>query len=162
LHRTGRYSVCSSCAIAIAALVSFFFYTSRVSSESRPVGIHVETNPDKPLRLRVTLQSFAKTRVTISRDSLPWGREDSMILVAVTPEGYQLDRLPFIDDPTVQEVSLEPGTRVNGEINLANKFKGLDTAVKKSDVHLFWAYKGPEELHIAAWSGGWILIPKQK
>jgi hypothetical protein len=29
-------------------------------------------------------------------------------------------------------------------------------------VHLFWAYKSPEALHIPRWSGGWVLIPRKE
>jgi len=51
---------------------------------------------------------------------------------------------------------------VSGDINLADYFRDLEGVVKKSDVQLFWAYMAPDELHIAHWSGGWILIPQQK
>jgi hypothetical protein len=42
------------------------------------------------------------------------------------------------------------------------RFKGLDAALKKSEVHLFWAYEAPKQLNIPHWSGGWVLIPKQQ
>lgn len=163
MQKIKRYSLVSrSGAIALATLVLSLVCAPCGGTKAQPVGIRVEANPNKPLWLRVTVRSFATTRVTIYRESLPWGREGSIILAAVTPGGHHLNRFQFIDDPTMQEVSLDPGASLDGEINLADKFDGLDEAVKKSDVHIFWAYNAPEELHIARWSGGWLLIPQQK
>jgi hypothetical protein len=110
----------------------------------------------------MSLQSFAETTITLYKDDLPWGRRDRIILVAVTPERTQLEESLYIDDPTFEKVLLKPRAKVNGEINLTHIFKGLDRAVKESEVHVFWAYKAPEQLNIGSWSGGWVLIPRQK
>jgi hypothetical protein len=85
-----------------------------------------------------------------------------MILVAVTPgKDYIVRNFP-IDDPSYEKVSVEPNESLSGDVSLEKAFTGLETALKKSEIHLFWAYQTPDELHIARWAGGWILVPQQK
>jgi hypothetical protein len=67
-----------------------------------------------------------------------------------------------VDDPMLDEISVEPNTPLSGDIDLERLFPDIRRVSKVSDVQLFWAYEGPEALHISHWSGGWILIPKQK
>lgn len=85
-----------------------------------------------------------------------------MILVAVKPDKNCLTRSIPIDDPTPERVSIAPNESLSGEVSLEKAFTGLNKALKKSEINLFWAYQPPEELHIGRWSGGWILIPQQK
>jgi hypothetical protein len=85
-----------------------------------------------------------------------------MILVAVRPNGEQLEQNAVAGDPSPEEISLNPRETVSGDIDLIEVFKGLAAANKKSDIHLFWAYNAPEGLGIKRWSGGWIFIPQQK
>ncbi len=86
-----------------------------------------------------------------------------MLLVPVNDDGACIDNKYYVEEyPNYEKVSIDPNGSVSGEIDLRRVIPELDQAVKKSDVHLFWAYKAPEELHIAHWSGGWILIPRQK
>ena len=124
--------------------------------------MQVELSSQKPLWLRVTLRSRAESPVTLNKERLPWGNRYSMILVAVTPGGQCLQQFFPIDDPGWEKISLNPGASASGEIDLADFFRDLGGAVKKSDIHLFWAYEAPAELHIARRSGGWILVPQQK
>ena len=84
-----------------------------------------------------------------------------MKLVAVTPRENYLKIAYPIDDPSPETVSFEPNEQQSGDINLQMKLIGLDEALKKSEVHLFWFYESPKELNIPHWSGGWVLIPKQ-
>ena len=130
-------------------------------SETINSDIQVELSNQKPLSLRVTLRSRAETSVTFRKYRLPWENRYSMILVAVTPHGECLDRNLPIDDPSPERVTLEPNESLSGEINLQKHFGGLSNALKKSEIHLYWAYEAPKELNIARWSGGWILIPQQ-
>ena len=85
-----------------------------------------------------------------------------MKLVAMTPREDYLGRFYPIDDPSPEEVSFEPNEQQSGDVNIQMKIVGLDAAVKKSDILLFWAYEAPKELNIQHWSGGWILIPQQR
>jgi len=85
-----------------------------------------------------------------------------MILVAVAPDGSQIHRNIPIDDPPPERISVGPNESLSGDVSLEKAFTSLDAALKKSDIHLFWAYKCPKELNIGQWAGGWILIPQQK
>jgi hypothetical protein len=85
-----------------------------------------------------------------------------MMLIAVTPDERFIQRVFPIDDPSPEQVTLGPNEAQSGEVNLQTRFKGLEAALGKSDVHLFWAYEAPKELNISRWSGGWVLIPQQK
>jgi len=86
-----------------------------------------------------------------------------MIFVPVNSDGQCIaERLLPVDDPGFQKVSLNPNESISGDMDLRRFVPELEKALKKSDVHLFWAYKPPEELRIGRWSGGWVLIPKQK
>jgi hypothetical protein len=131
-------------------------------SETISPDVEVKLGNQNPLSLRVTLRSRAETRVTFRKYRLPWGNRYSTILVAVTPHGDCLDRNFQIDDPSPERVTFESNESLSGEINLREHFKGLDNALKKSEIHLYWAYEAPKELNIAQWSGGWILIPQRK
>ena len=144
-----------------ATFLLLLFFAAPGGGQTVPAGIQVEMNPQKPLWLRVTLESLAGTRVSLYKSRLPWGSRYSMVLAAVTPSGQYLDKELIIDDPSPEKVSLDPKGSLTGDINLQKAFRGLDGALRKSDVLLFWAYEGPEELHIAHWSGGWILIPQR-
>jgi hypothetical protein len=130
-------------------------------TQSQPEGIRVELD-QVHLALHVTVSSQASSVVMIGKWQLPWGNANSMILVAVTDNKGYVDRNLLIDDPTTEQVSMKPNESMSGDVSLQEAFAGLDSALKKSDVHLFWAYQSPKELHIPRWSGGWILIPQKK
>jgi hypothetical protein len=144
----------------LIALVLLWLISPSVGGEPIPPGIHVELSTNKPLWLHITLQPGTDSRLTVYASDLPWGNKYSMILIAVLPSGQSLKKELTIDDPSPRQVSLDPKVPVSGDINLADVFGSLKDAIKASDVHLFWAYEAPEDLHIARHSGGWILIPQ--
>jgi hypothetical protein len=146
----------------LALLILVGSYASRTGSETMPPGVRVELIPRKPLWVRVTVRSGTDRAVTFPRYKLPWGNRRSTIFMAVTPEGAPLEVSMPVDDPMFDEISLDPGATLTGEIDLNYFFSNLSRATKRSEVNLFWAYQSPEELHIAHWSGGWILLPQQK
>lgn len=124
--------------------------------------VTVELSKEKPLWLHVTVRCRAKTRVTFYKYQLPWGNYNSMEFVAVTPNEHFIERIWPIDDPSPEKISMEPNETRSGDTNLQMKFIGLDSAIKKSPVRLFWAYNTPKELNISEWPGGLIFIPQQK
>ena len=85
-----------------------------------------------------------------------------MVFVAVRPDGRSMDTALPVDDPTGDKISLAPGASLTGEINLEWVIRDLRRATRESDVLLFWAYEAPEELCIAHWSGGFVVIPRKK
>lgn len=148
-----------SLTIAIMFLASFS--TVGVTQNTQKPPIEVELNVQKPLHLLVTLRSGAATTATLYRSDLPWGNRYSIVFSAVRPNGEPVDLSLPIDDPGFAKVSVKPHETLTGEIDLRYVIRDLN-ATKKSDVLLFWAYKSPDELHIPRWSGGLVLIPKQK
>jgi hypothetical protein len=151
----------NKCLVTLAAILVFSVSTG--GSETLPSGIQVELDSHEPLLLHVTLWSHAGNRLTLAKWRLPWGNRNSILFVPVNHVGECIDNKYFAEEyPNYEKVSIDPNGSITGEINLQRVVPGLDKAVKKSNVHLFWAYEAPEELHIARWSGGWILIPQQK
>ena len=146
----------------IVAVIFLIFSVVSGGSEVLPSDVQVELDSQKPLSLRVTVRSHSETRVTFPMYRLPWGNRNSMILVAVTPGKDYIKRNLPVDDPSYERVSLEPNESLSGDVSLDKAFTGLAAALRKSDIHLFWAYEAPKELGIARWCGGWILIPQQK
>ena len=69
--------------------------------------IQVELNRQKPLHLAVTLRSGSATTVTLYRSDLPWGIRDSMIFVAVKPNGEPVDLALIAGDPGLTQVCRE-------------------------------------------------------
>jgi hypothetical protein len=124
--------------------------------------VKVELSKEKPLWLHVTVRCRAKARATFYKYQLPWGNYNSMEFVAVTPDEHYLERGWPVDDPSPEKTSMEPNETRSGDFNLQMKFIGLDAALKKSSVRLFWAYRAPKELNISDWPGGLIFIPQQK
>ena len=150
------------CRMVTAALALSILSSFAVAGERTYARIHVGMDSKQPLSLRVQVRSAAATRITFDKWLLPWGNVHSMILIAVLPNGLELEELQPIDDPTSETISLATNESVSGVIPLARLFKGLEEALKKSDVHLFWAYRAPTELNISRYSGGWILIPRHR
>jgi hypothetical protein len=123
--------------------------------------IQVELGRQTPLHLRVTLRSGATTTATLYRSELPWGWRYGMVFSAVRPNGEPIDLGLPIDDPAAVKVSVKPREMLTGDIDLRYVIQDMN-AMKKSDVLLFWAYKSPDALHIPRWSGGLVVIPRQK
>ncbi|SRR6266478_9726758 len=151
----------SKCLFATA--IFCFFSASSDGNEDASPDVKVELSSQKPLWLHVTVRSRAETRVTLYKYLLPWGNLNSMLFVPVNRYGQCVVEKAFpIDDPSPETVLIEPIGALSGDMDLRRFVPGLEKALKKSDIHLFWAYKAPEELNIPRWSGGWILIPQQK
>lgn len=131
-------------------------------SETDRNAIQVQLSDKNPPSLHVTLRSFSAQRITLTTLYLPWATRYSMVLVPVKPDGQCLAKYYPVEDLPVRQFSLEPHGSLSGDIDLRRVLPGLEEALKKSDIHLFWAYESPRELQSSRWSGGWILIPKSK
>jgi len=135
--------------------------TATVAQDAPQGAVQVELNPHKPLHLHVKLRCGSATAVTTFRSQLPWGNRYSMILTAVKSNGERVEFFYPEDEPSMEEVTIAPGAIIEGDLDLSDVFADL-SVTKKSDVHLFWAYKSPKELHVPRWSGGWVFIPRQQ
>jgi hypothetical protein len=147
----------------LAAFVILLASTSSVrATDTNPTGVFVKVKGTKHRSLEVTLTVAADRTVKVSRDKLPWGTHESMVIVAALAGGRCLSRVLPIEDPPFDDILLAPHQSLTKDIDLEALFPKLGYALKHFDVQLFWAYEAPEALHIAHWSGGWILLPKQK
>lgn len=154
----------SPCKYLVFGAAALLFGCSAVSGGREAVNpdVRVEVANQESLTLLVSVRSRADTPVTVDKHVLPWGNNNSLMLEAVTGGDHFVTRYFPIDDPGVQQATLNPNQWVSGDINLREYFGGLDTAVKKSDVRLFWAYRSPAELKIAQWTRGSVIIDQQK
>jgi hypothetical protein len=146
----------------LSAIILFTCLSAVGAAQNTPkAAIQVELNRQKPLHLAVTLKSGSANTVTLYRSDLPWGIRDSMIFVAVRPNGEPIDLALIADDPGPTQVSVKPREMLTGDIDLRHVIRDLNV-LRKSDVLLFWAYKSPAELQIPRWSGGLVILPQQK
>lgn len=131
--------------------------------QSQETAVEVAMNAQKPLTLHVTVHSRSQTRVILYAYRLPWGSRNSMLLIPVNQNGQCVDnKVAAIDDPSPETLTIDPNGSISGDVDLRRVLPGLEKTLEVSSVHLYWAYKAPDELRIPQWSGGWILIPKRK
>jgi hypothetical protein len=145
-----------------ALILALFVLPGSGQEKARHEGVRVKVDSLQPLRLLITLQCAASTRVVIDKGELPWATRYSMVLVAAKSDSESLEKVLPVEDPARGNISVQPGQTLTGTLDLEGIFKGLDEARRKSDVHLFWAYQAPPELNVGRWSGGWILLPQSK
>jgi hypothetical protein len=151
------------CFKSVIALMALLVSLSDAgAADTKQAGIFVKLKDGAHLSLQITLTPAGGKTMKISRDQLPWGTHESMVIVAALPGGRCLPRIAPIEDPPFDEISLAANQSSTKDIDLEELFPKLRDALKHFDVQLFWAYKAPEELQIPEWSGGWILIPKQQ
>ena len=84
-----------------------------------------------------------------------------MVFAAARPNEEAVELLLPVSDPGWKEISVKPGETLTGDVDLRYVI-GDSSALKKSDVLLFWAYKAPAALRLPNWSGGLVVIPQQK
>lgn len=131
--------------------------------KSQQDGVEVTLSTQKPLTLHVTVHSHAQSRVTLSAYALPWGTRNSMMLLPVDSDRQCFDNTSFVpDDSGFEKVSIDANGSASGEVDLRTVLPSLEEELKKSNIHLFWAYKAPQDLHIGDRFGGLIFIPQRK
>src|SRR5882672_879483 len=102
--------------------------------------------------LCLLLLSHASTRINVYKGDLPWMSQHRMILVVVRPSGECVRRDVVIGDPPPGGISLNPDESLSGDINLTAAFKDLHDDIRRSELHLFWAYESPKVLGQPRWS----------
>lgn len=150
-----------TCAVLLSWLLCITCL-SEAQGKSTQAGAHVRLASESPLRLHITLVSGRDTEVVIDKAQLPWSTRYAMVLTVANADGQCLEKVLPVEDASIGHVSVAAHGSIAGDLNLDGFFKGFDEARKKSDLHLFWAYKAPNNLGIAPWSGGWVLIPRSK
>jgi len=153
----------SSISSLLVTAMLCFFSASSDGNEDKSSDVKVELSSQKPLWLHVTVRSRAETQVTLPTWRLPWGNGNTMMLLPVDRYSQCFDNKYVAESyPDYRKVSVDPNGSISGDIDLQKVLPGLEEALKKSDIHLFWTYEAPEQLHIARWSGGWIQIPQRR
>jgi hypothetical protein len=142
--------------------VLILMLSASVAADIGKPGVSAELSNSAHLSLHVTLRSGSQSSVKLTRSKLPWATSDSMVIMAAVAGGSCIEKEHLIDDPTAIEIILTPNESMSGDIDLERMFPKLKQVSRLGDVQLFWAYEAPEALQIGRWSGGWILIPKQK
>ena len=147
--------------LCVLVLILATIPTAAFGQNAAKPGVEVALSPQNSLRLRVTLTSGAATTVKVNRYDLPWGYRYSMVFSAVRPNGEAVELELPVADPGLKEISVEPGETLTGDVDLRYVIDD-PSVLKKSEILLFWAYKAPPELHLPSWSGGLVVIPRQK
>ena len=155
-----RTNICTF--LVVVAVLCVFGVPSDGNEVSRP-DLKAELD-NKTLLLHVTIHSRAASSVSLPMWRLPWGRQQLVMhLVPVDSDGLCIGNNSVREEyPDYRKVTIGPNGSLTGEIDLRREIPELDEGLKKSEVHLFWFYRPPEELHIGQYAGGWVLIPRRK
>lgn len=129
--------------------------------EVRASGIIVQLQRDQHLSLHITLTSGSRATARFARNELPWSGGHNMTVAATVQEECLARELP-INDSMFLEISIPPKGSLEGKIDLEALYPNITRALRERDVNLFWAYEAPEGLNLPRWSGGWILVSRQK
>lgn len=123
----------------------------------------VECSASK-VTLQFTLRNIGSKGLTFSTVELPWGRRESLLLVAVTNDmdaSILRPALPVSDLFGGGRVEVAPASKTQGTVDLVERFPDLQTVRSKREVIVFWAYQaetaaedGPTRQF-----GGFVLLP---
>jgi hypothetical protein len=125
-------------------------------------------SPAERTTLVLTLRNAGDRDLTLFNGYLPWRFWHSMTLKAVedAPGAPCLPgpRLVPIQDPVSATTTIKPGRSVAGQIDLRERFPGIEKALRRTDVIVFWSYQGRVTGPMSATVplqrvGGWLLVP---
>jgi len=121
--------------------------------------------PNGPWRLQFELRYTGDTPLAVTEGSLPWKNPHDLLLVArkLTGAGVSLSETnsPPRDLPS-SSFTLNPGDTLSGSVNLSARLPELATAIRESDVILFWSHevKSADSQALPRLNGG-VVIPRQ-
>jgi hypothetical protein len=111
--------------------------------------------------LNVAMTYTGRKPLKIYEASLPWKNRNSMVLVAVTTNGFALKEELMVDDPGAATRTIKPGEILSGRISLHRRFPALAKALADQDIILFWSCQlRPVEAAPLERTGGWLLLRK--
>lgn len=112
-----------------APLIRMYVVPRHSNAGKAQLDIDFEYLGDKPAR--------------VFESNLPWGIRRSLLLVAICLDGQRspIAELEYIDDPTPSVVSLQPGQKSHGSIDLSDRFPKLRDCLVKRDALIFWSYE---------------------
>jgi hypothetical protein len=133
--------------------------------EEPPASVHVSSKlrfeaDDPVLSLSLDYEGAKPKAIYVS--DLPWGKVDSMSLIAVRADGTEevLRHIPPLDLPVPTPLILQRGHPLNGRVNLATHFPDLSKALEEGPVLVMWSYR----LHgepASSLSFGVVLVQSQ-
>lgn len=114
--------------------------------------------------LSFSLINNSKNSISIYSSDLPWGSINSTTLVLV-PSSRAADPLEgsyYIDDPTNEITTINPGKSLGGRLDISDIYPGLEDVLSKREVIVFWSHQ-PEntEHHEFCRAGGFVVINRK-
>lgn len=121
--------------------------------------------PNGAWRLQFELRYTGEAPLAVTEASLPWKNPHDLLLVArkLTGAGASLaEANSAVRELPPSAVTLNPGDTLSGSVNLSARLPELTTAIRESDVILFWSHevKSTDSQALPRLNGG-IVIPKQ-
>ena len=127
------------------------------------VNLSVHSSATNRCKLMVVFTNITDGSLRIFRNDLPWESRHSVMLIAVRAgagNAILSEDLP-VDDPIIGDVQIIKNQKLQGTIDLEQRFPDLIHTLEKADVILFWSYQlTPIEKSSLPRQGGWLLIPK--
>lgn len=133
--------------LLMLALVAFpIAFASSPASAEVPF-MQVTMTPDQctadKITVRVDLTNEGLTPVSVERAFLPWEAQDSLLLVAVSDDAEDrvLVRTKYLIHHAPEIVTIGPGKKLSGVLELRREFPSLINELTKRDVIVFWSYE---------------------
>jgi hypothetical protein len=115
----------------------------------------------KPV-MSLCIENLDRQDMTLMAGTLPWASRYSLFLIATAASsgGTEVLTQPLVvSDPVRQLVTIAPGERRCGEIDLAKRLPGFAEMNARSDILVFWAYRHRDPAGDT--SGGVMVVPKR-
>jgi hypothetical protein len=153
----------------IILLVLFGYATSGAPSDPNLSDLGLTASAVRDLnggwRLQFELRYTGESPLVLSERSLPWRNPRDLLLVACAlnaadPRPAAAD-FPIRDLPPTS-LTMNPGDTLSGSVNLSTRLPGLATAIRTSDVILFWSHeiKAADGQTLPRLNGG-VVLPRQ-
>jgi hypothetical protein len=113
----------------------------RMPAHGLSLSVNAKHRPEAGFVLEIKVTNDLRDSLSFYEYDLPW-RADDILELTARVKGQTLKRGPRpIDDPTLAQVTLEPGKSINGTIFLTARYPELDECLKTQDVELIWSYR---------------------
>lgn len=144
-------------------LFGFVFVAPCISgSEAPTLSVVGKIVLDRGPFLELGVTNNAAAVVQVFAAQLPWVGP-SRVTLAITPEGGDALRRVAIPEgyPVPQVVSLRPGETIRGRINLSTQIVGIEKALSRGRLIVFWHYvaRNTKRVELGEF-GGWAAIER--
>jgi hypothetical protein len=130
---------------SLEVLSALCLHDAPASHPSASVTAKLKHSDDKYL-LAFKLTNISTKPLMIYPHKLPWGNPHSITLAAVATDGRRIPNWhPIADPSTEEEISIAPGTSLEGDYDIS-RIVQLSLAPKDKDLVVIWAYEVPGDL----------------